>query len=556
MKRFFKLFIPILVLILLAGCIHFRVHSNYRPAADDIRLAEINNKIFALHTSGVVYYFELVSVTNDSLAGILLYPTIRHDILVKKPQGGQYSASDKYILAEVHLYLHNSNGINLEERSEFRIPLSQISKVDTYSKDTGKDATALALTIAAIPVAALGIIMLAWLIDPPDFSSCPYAYFMNSSGNFEFLGEIFGGAIYGPLERHDFMLLPDAIKETGSYIIRINNELSEIQYVNLAEIMAVQHNPGVKVLPDRTGRLHTITDLMLPCKAESLGGNDLLSCLNKVDGDSFIFNEYPEVTSDSSAFNSVIMAFGIPPDADTGKLVIRAGNQIWGDYQINEFTKLFGKKYDNWIRKQRNTDGSTALKWQHGQKLFMDVSVRTDTGWRYIDYFELTGPMGRRDLVMAIPLKDAGLTGQKDLQVKLTTGFMFWEMDYAGMDFSGNAPVSIQYIHPLSAITESGSEVATNLSDDDHNYYIQHHTGEAATITYQIPEVTPGMATTLILHSKGYYEHVRDYEGPPEVARLLLLTEPGRFSRMSSDNFRAFSKSEANMFTQPLNEKP
>lgn len=549
MKRFFKLFIPILAMILLGGCIHFKVNSNYRPSADDIRLAEINNKTFVIHSNGNVFYFNPVAITNDSLTGLLEYPTLRHDILIKKPKGGRYRAVDKYILDEVHLYVKPSKPMMLQEGMTFTVSLTEINKIDTYSKNHTKDAASVLLTVAAIPVTAFAIVMIAWLIDPPD--SCPYVYVQNSSGSFDFVGEIFGGSIYAPLERHDYMAMPDTIMSSGNYTLLVSNELREIQYINLAELMLVSHDPSVIVLPDRSGNLYTFSRITSPVDARSMGGNNLMSSLSRVDKDCFRFDEQPEITGDTSAFNSAILTFNVPSDASTGKLIIRAGNQMWGDYQISQFTKLFGNKYDNWIRRQRDTDGSMSRKWKHDQKLYMDVCIKTDTGWKYIDYFELTGPMGRRDLVMPVSLTHLASDMPGKVQLKLTSGFMFWEMDYAGMDFTVNAPVSCQYVKPVSAVTETGKDVVAEILTDNTEYYIQKETGERSLITYQLPEVAGGLARTIILHSKGYYEHVRDYKGKPDVATLLLLSEPGKFSLRSAENYKAFTESEAAYVIKP-----
>lgn len=555
MERFFRLFSIALVLILLSGCIHFKIQTKNHPSEDDLRWAEFNGKTFVIHSGSNAYYFDPVSMTEDTLTGILQNLTARHTVLVKKPKGGQYSPKDKYILDEVHLYLNNVSVVP-EEGSTLKIPVSNIRKLDSYTKDTGKDALVIITSIAAVPVTLFGIVAIAWLIDPP--SSCPYVYVMDESGSYQLIGEVFGGAVYTPLERHDFMTLPDVISSSGKYVIRISNELSEVQHINMAKMIAVRHTPGCTIVPHRSGRLFTITKPVAPVKAISSGNADLLPALAKPDGECFMFDEHPEITGDSSAFNSVILTFAVPADADTGKLVIRAGNLMWGDYQINQFTKLFGRKYDNWIRKQRRSDGSAALKWQRDQKLFMDLCVETDTGWKYIDYFELTGPEGRRDLVMpvATDFKSKQTSGSHEIRLRLTTGFMFWEIDYAAMDFSKDDPFTTEDIQPLSAVTESGADVAARISEDDSHYYIQTEPGKESIITYLVTDAKPGLATTYILHTKGYYEHVRNYRNPADRSTLLLYTKPGKLSRVSSDNYKEFRKSGRSLVSKNLIEKP
>ena len=72
--------------------------------------------------------------------------------------------------------------------------------------------------------------------------SCPYIY-ANTANGFAFAGEIYSGAIYAPLERNDYLTLPQLIAENGNYKLKITNEQQEIQYTNLTELFVVDHIP-------------------------------------------------------------------------------------------------------------------------------------------------------------------------------------------------------------------------------------------------------------------------------------------------------------------------
>jgi hypothetical protein len=58
--------------------------------------------------------------------------------------------------------------------------------------------------------------------------------------------KLYGGAIFAPLERDDFMPLPNMVPTEEEYRLRITNELKERQYTNLAELWVVQHPAGGK----------------------------------------------------------------------------------------------------------------------------------------------------------------------------------------------------------------------------------------------------------------------------------------------------------------------
>jgi hypothetical protein len=51
-----------------------------------------------------------------------------------------------------------------------------------------------------------------------------------------------------------------------------------------------------------------------------------------------------------------------------------------------------------------------------------------------------------------------------------------------------------------------------------------------------------GMKKSVFLHTRGYYEHLRNYLNPPDKKQLQTFLIPGRFSRFSYDNHVQFMK--------------
>ena len=43
--------------------------------------------------------------------------------------------------------------------------------------------------------------------------------------------------------------------------------------------------------------------------------------------------------------------------------------------------------------------------------------------------------------------------------------------------------------------------------------------------------------TTLFLHTRGYYEYIRDYNGKPNVSELKKFRLPGTFSHFAKKRF-------------------
>jgi hypothetical protein len=162
------------------------------------------------------------------------------------------------------------------------------------------------------------------------------------------------------------------------------------------------------------------------------------------------------------------------------------------------------------------------------------VYMETRDGWTFVDYFNVIGPLASRDLVMPIDL--SALSGTS-VKLRLECGFMFWEIDYAAIDFDENIPVAITCLEPTTAIDETGEETAHLLAADDDRYLFQPDIGNEATLTYIIPEAASGMQQSFFLHSKGYYEYIRDYQGIPDILYLNNFKKPGMFTRFSRETY-------------------
>jgi hypothetical protein len=249
------------------------------------------------------------------------------------------------------------------------------------------------------------------------------------------------------------------------------------------------------------------------------------------------------------------MTFPAPGSSDTGKLVIKAGNSLWGDYTYGEFIKLFGNKYGAWIKKQRKEPPEKNNRWKLDQRFALMVYLETKTGWQFVDYFDLIGPLGARELIMPVDLSQALITStadsEKQIRIKLESGFKFWDLDYAAMDFSGDTLITVDRVQPASAINETGQDVMQMLSKNDNRYYIQEKTGEEGLIIYKDSPEIPGMKKSLFLHTKGYYTHVRNYPNPPDKKQLQTMLVPGKFSRFSADKYAEFMEKKMVFVSDP-----
>jgi hypothetical protein len=443
----------------------------------------------------------------------------------------RYRSTDRYnALNRVHLYI---NEYRQGEGKQIAIPVSSIKRVDIVEHDSGRTIASHVLTTLGV---TFGIMILIAIIILLTKSSCPFVYTHNGEG-FEFAGETYGGAIFAPLERDDFMPLPNMVPTEEGYHLRITNELKEKQYTNLAELWVVQHPTGTKALLDNKGNVHTISHVQAPVQAVSGSGESFLEQLAVKDKANYLFND----DSPDNKPAEVILTFDKPAQAAEAKLVLHAQNSLWLDYLFGEFTQKFGTYYNKWAAGQKKESYEKLSQWQADQGIPLSVYLETAKGWELIDTIESVGPLASRDLVVPVNLTELG--AKEQVRIKLSCGFMFWEVDYAGMDYTASVPVKLEKCKPATAINEKNEDMRTALAETDNHYLQQLQPGTAVTITYQSTlQASEGTSISTFLHSRGYYEHVREYTGTPDMLDLISFRKPGRFIEFSKEKYQKINR--------------
>ncbi|ALI97706.1 hypothetical protein [Rufibacter tibetensis] len=487
-----------------------------------------NYKRFVLHQGQNAWEIKKVAVKDSTVTGNI--SDVPKDLLpyVFVKQGSSIRYNSKLpgmALNVVHFYVNEF----AQQDSLAVIPLSSIKRIDIADKDNG--ATVASHVFGTIGVAA-GVLAIITIIVALTKSSCPFVYVKNDNG-YQFVGETYGGAIFSPLERDDYMPLPTMEATGGSVQLKITNELKERQFTNLAQLLVVHHSPKTKVLLDQQGKVHSIRNVVPPQKAFASDGVDYAGVLQEQDSSSWLFN-----TPDTN-LSYVDLQFQKPTEGKIGKLVLRAQNSLWLDYLYGEFTKQFKGIYNAWAEKQKEVPAAELYKWQHEQGLPLLVEVKTAKGWQVVDRIQPIGPLASRDLVVPINLAAV----QSDMvQVRLSCGFMFWEIDKAGMDFSVNQPLPVQKVSASTAFEKSGQNIHHLLAASDASYLHQFHVGDEVQLTFPLPAKQDGQVQTLFLHTRGYYEHIREYTGIPNLLTLRNFEKPGHFIEFSRQRYEELAE--------------
>ena len=515
-------------LIAMNGCYYFKVIRSSEPPTTAINAFQDEHKSVYIHLEDQAWHFTSIKISEENISGFIKALSVLETQKKVNPDGpNRYrknGINESEILNEVHIYVREfmNNG-----SGHITFPTTAIDRIEVYDKATGATIASWTFSAIGIIAAAAGIFTIILLLVK---ESCPFIYTYNGN-DFIFTGEIFSGATQPGLERDDYLLLPNIASDEGNYRIKISNEVKEIQSINLAELLVIDHPADQSILVDKYGTIHSFNKLVSPVEAlDNINKTDILPLIREKDSVSWSSNlKQP----DKSNSEEVVLKFIKPVDATASKLIIRAKNSFWLDGLIGRIQKLFGDRYDNYMKKQEKVSGKKLQKWQLDQKLPLSVYVEENKKWKFVDYFNLAGPMAMKDDILELNLKDLK---SDTIKIKLETGFLFWEIDYAAMDFNKTKSPEFLTIQAKTAIDNNNTDVKNLLLKSDNEYYVQSNVGNEAELTYNVPPQKEPVRS-VFLHSKGHYRIIREQSGKPDIKALKTFRRAGRVPEFSKETF-------------------
>ncbi len=519
----------VLLLNFIAGCYYYKVSTSYQPPAEElVKLSDLDKK-FVVHLSMINYYVETVIFHEDSLE-LKLGSTYFQEgddispVIPNKVKRYKKKSKDARLLNEVHLYVNQKRELS---ETEWMVPNSAVERLDIYNHSTKHTTTySILFGIALIPVAYVAIVLLFLLVMLLTGNSCPFIYTWNGEA-YEFAGEIYSGAVYPPLERHDYLLLPGLVEDNGEYKLKISNQLEEVQHTNLLELMVFDHGADQEVLVDKYGVGHLLSEEIFPHTATSLSGLELLPVILKDDDLVYLGND---PSKDPPLLDGIELSYQIPSGTQTADLVIGAKNSYWLDFVYQNFREMLGASYKMWMKKQQDGDPGKMENWSLSQNIPLSVYLFKNGEWEFYDYYNTVGPMAFKKDILELDLADIE---EGPLRIKLETGSYFWEIDYVGLSLEQSGIGASSVVQLTKAIDEHGNSVAGSLLKDDALYYVQAEIGNEAELVFPAPDQMG--ERTLILHSKGHYEILQDPKGTPRLKALKEIRKSGNFNKYSND---------------------
>ncbi len=523
---------------LFLGCHNFYkatpgITTSTATKSNEIDSLSQQKKVFILRQGAESYLMKDLSVDNGKMIITSLLDTVpsTHQAYIMPNKRQTYKIQKAGILNEVHIFVPSN--VTLDKSKAIQLGMGDIDKIEIIQKDGSRTTSSYILGGLAYTLGALTIISIIILATK---SSCPFVS-THDGERYNLQGEIFGGAIYPSLQREDF--IPLQVKAVnGDYMVKISNELQERQYTDYANLLIVDHDKDVRVLSDLDGKLFSVANPQSPIAASVNQKTEVLKQVNKMDNKSCLFDD--ETTNDN--INALYLTFDNASHSSSGKLVLNLKNSYWTDYLYGEFTKHFGSYYEKWIKQQKKRPAEDLNKWTNEQNIPLSISVKVGNEWKEIRKIKAIGPLLNRQIVVPVPLGK-----NEKVEIRLSTGFMFWEVDYAGLDISSDKNFLVQEVKPYEAADGNGVNVMPGLQHDDHKFLSQPKIGNLAIMKYKSPVLKDGMQRTVILHTSGYYEHVRNYTGKPDVTFLKGFAEPGAFQAFSKKKYFELRNAQLNV---------
>ena len=509
----------VLAISLLQSCSYYKLRTaNIDESTSAEVIAKNQSNYIIVHLGDNLWQLEEAFITTETVTGKLSKMTPKAAEYYRKAvENNNYRVelNDMQFISQLHLHVEQFK----KSDNTVTFKTSDITKIDVMKKNGALTTLSMVGTPLLITAGAIAIFVQV-------VCNCPHAYSFDGTA-YHFNNTLFTGATSEKLERDDYKGMPDYHPESEDYSMIIKNENNEFHYTNLLELIVVNHNSDVDVVTDQKGTIYALKNQIQPTTILDDNGADLANILAYNDDSGHSFDN-----SGESDYKNVYATFNKPKDASNAKLVLKAKNTRWGGFVYNEFSKLFGKYYDNWVKRNHKKSKDEVMASLKKTGIPMVVSVKKGNQWIDIETIDLIGEVNYNSLVVPI---DASLLEGEQIEVRIRSGFMFWDLDYVNIDFTPTTELDVQHLSPASASGTNPNDQAALSNDDD--LYMEHlRTGDSTNILFT--GLKPAAANrTIFLHSKGHYIPQDVYKGKLNSKELAKINKDAGMSAYSERLF-------------------
>jgi hypothetical protein len=412
---------------------------------------------------------------------------------------------------QVHIYTNDLSKIE----NTISIDLDEISQLSIFKKTTNPG--------VVIIIALLSSLLLLFIL-LVIACNCPHVYLQNGE-TFEYTNTLFTGAVSEKLERFDYKALQDMNPDKSSLFMQIKNEDNEKQYTNLLGLKVAYHDPSFQVMTDKYGKLYSISSLTKPIHTVDQENMDQSNSIASDDESYFNFDARTK-----NGLVSTHLTFTKPTDPSNAKLILNLKNSEWAGYIHQKFLENLGTYQKEWLQSNSSKTSDQLQQALKNGGVPLVIYLKKKNKWIEIETIQPIGNAGDQSIVIPI---DEKLLTDSSIELRLQSGFKFWDLDYAAMDFSKQKEFEVQTISPSSV---SGDETNINaLRTNDKSYLITESGSEPISVRFD--GLNTNKNRTLFLESKGYYIRNKMETNKPNWMELAKISRKNGLGRFSQETF-------------------
>jgi hypothetical protein len=417
-----------------------------------------------------------------------------------------------------------------------RVPFESVNQIEVGAKEGAGVGKAIGIVVAAAFVVALVAVIARGSSKTPPPTTEPIKVcspLISSYDGVRYIpdSDAFGGAMFRRAKRTDWDVLEHMREVGGTYRLKIQKGHAETEFVDELKLLAVDHPPDTRVLPDFSGTLHVFGAPQEPLRAVAFDGSDVTTLIAKRDERSWVSNPFGrDPDNKAEARDGITLEFARPAGTDSAKLALRLQNTPWGYYLRHQFLELLGSGLERWYARMDSApEDYQAFEEARWREVALRIRVWDGARWRSAGFVWEVGSALPRDVAVSIDLGD--VPGER-LRLRVDSTVGLWTIDSINVDYSRGATVEVREIAPSKVTDQEGRDLTTSVSRADGKDYVMSGATAWAEAIFPAPPRRPGWDRSIVLKTTGYYKIHAEGKGEPQLALVQrLVNEPGAFGQ-------------------------
>ena len=419
----------------------------------------------------------------------------------------------------------------VDGKGPVRIDLDKVERLQIFEVNVEK--TVLVDIVAPGAIVATVALLVALLKE-----SCPFVYVYRGHA-WELVGEAYAGAAFQSVQRDDLLPVP-SVGATRRVAIRLRNEARETQYTDRAELVIVDHEPGLRALSTFDGHPVLVGPSRSATWARDGRGVDVAALVSASDARVWETDPAAAALVEQEPLDDVLTSGFALPITGAPMLEITASNTPWLDLTFGRFFAAMGDHLDEYIAAGNRPSAERSIRhWREREGIDLLVEMRAGDTWKLVAVVPTIGPAALREVAVPLPVDRAH--GTDRVQVRLRSGLGFWRVDRLALSASDGAPVEIRHVKARAARATGGRDDLATIAATDQRYNALAEFGESLDLDFDLPPLRVGRTRDTFLFSSGYYNVHPPVQAAFQPGILMSISDqPGAFARFGRDLAREY----------------